>query len=135
MPFGQEKYTSQLLTAATAANSPPTAATDGISLNDLKYADEAVILVVSTAGSGAMDVTVRMWGYESTSAEWSPLGIGGDATKGFLNGGVAMGETTSDQIAHSEIIVGLSGLDRLYAEITAINGTSTAVSSWVSARP
>ena len=124
----------QLLTAATAANGVPTLATHGQPLNDIRYADSGVLTVASTAGSVVMTVTIRLWGYEADSAEWFPLGVGPDATKGIINGGVALGETSADQIAHSEIVSNIQSIDRIYAEITAIGGTATAISCWLVAR-
>ena len=65
---------------------------------------------------------------------WHPLGTGTDAAKGIINGGVALGETGTNTIAHAEVVQGLRGLDRIYAEITAIGGTSTAISAWLVTR-
>ena len=129
----------QLLTAATATNSAPTLSSDGFALSTTAAGveirgDRGLILVKSTAGSGTMTVTIRLWGYSVSSASWSPLGFGADATKGIINGGVALGETGTDLIQHAEIANGLENLDRIYAEITAIGGTATAISAWIVAR-
>ncbi len=116
----------QLLSAVTATNSPPTAATDGV---DVKASgilrDEAYVLVKSTDGSGTMTVTVKLWGWYDTVSAWAPLGIG--STKGVLNDGTAIAEETADNIVHVESLSGLTQLQRVYAEITAIGGTSTAI--------
>lgn len=125
-----------LLSAVIATNSPPSGAAagkpihlnmDGQSVGEgMAFGDDAAVLLVrSTAGSGTMTVTIRMWGY--ASAVWFPLGTGADATKGTINDGVALGETSADLIRHMEIMQGLSGLERIYAEITAIGGTATAI--------
>lgn len=116
----------QLLSAVTAVNSPPTAVTDGVDVKDAGILrDTAYALVKSTAGSGTMTVTIKMWGWYDTVAAWAPLGIG--ATKGVLNDGTAIVEETADNLVHVESLSGLKQLQRVYAEVTAIGGTATAV--------
>lgn len=132
----------QLLNAATATNSPPSGASAGVALYQKDGSatgisseiDEALFLLKSTAGSDTMTVTVRLWGYSAVSAAWHPLGTGTASGKGVLNGGSAIAETGTDEISHAEAVSGLRHLDRLYAEITAIGGTSTAVSAWLVAK-
>ena len=124
-----------LLASATATNSPPTLASDGVSLaTSAIRGDRGLCLVQSTAGSGTMTVTIRLWGYSAVPAAWAPLGYGADATKGVINDGAALGETGTNLIQHAELIDGLENFDRLYAEITAIGGTSTAISCYLAAR-
>ena len=96
--------------------------------------DRALLLVKSTAGSDAMSVTIRRWGYSAITQNWHPLGTGTASGKGLINDGNAIGESSTDNIAHTEILEGLSCLDQIYAEVTAIAGTSTAVSMWLLAR-
>ena len=131
----------QLLTAATAANGAPSLITDGFALRPASSSstidiagDRGLLLLKSTAGSSTMSVTIRLWGYSAISASWLPLGVGGASTKGIINGGNACGETGTDAIAHAEVIGGLENLQRIYAEITNIGGTSTAISAWLVAR-
>jgi hypothetical protein len=127
----------QLLTAAEATTLAPALAADGFALDrgsDLRRADAALLLVKSTAGSDAMSVTIRLWGYSEYGAAWFPLGAGADASKGVINLESAMGETGTDSIRHSEIVSGLSVFDRLYAQVTAIGGTATAISAYLVAR-
>lgn len=127
----------QLLDDATATNSAPTAATDGVALPPAW--GDAIVLVRSTAGSGTMTATVKLWAYWEGSADgstdaigWYPLGTDATAAdKGILNEGNALEETSADGIAHTERVVGLNAFRRLYAEVTAIGGTATAVSVWV----
>ena len=129
----------KLLTAATATNSPPSGATAGKALsrvgdegNTWPGADRAMVLVASTAGSGTMTVTIKLWGYSPVSATWHPLGTNATAaTKGIINEGNSIGETGTDTIAHAEIVQGLSAFSRVYAEVTASGGTATAVSLWL----
>lgn len=121
----------RLVDAATATNSPPSGSSAGVDLSGIATTFDAlehtVIVVRSTAGSGTMTTTVRLWGYESIGGNWTPMGPGADATKGTINAGSAMGETQSDQIDHSETLDWFGPFDRVYAEITAIGGTSTAI--------
>ena len=90
---------------------------------------DVVVTVYSTAGSATMTTTVKLWGYTIASGVWVPLGTGADATKGTINAGAAIGETAgiADVIRHSEIVSGLFNFDRVYAELTAIGGTATAI--------
>jgi len=134
-----------LLSGVTAANGQPSGATAGVPCYDSNVfgevsagvcypqlpSRESTILVCSTAGSGTMTVTIRLWGYNSATSEWYPLGAGADATKGVIDAGSAEGEVKSDKILHAEPLLMAGHFDRLYAEVTAIGGTSTAVDVWV----
>lgn len=123
-------HTWRILDAATATNSPPSGSSAGLanpSANIWPLPDDVVVLVYSTAGSSTMTATIKLWGYVTAAATWVPLGVGADTTKGTLNAGAAIGETSSDVLRHSEIVSGLFSFDRVYAEVTAIGGTSTAV--------
>lgn len=130
----------KLLTAATATNSPPSGASAGHSLRHRQPGlegywrgkNDGVILVKSTAGSGTMTVTLRVWCYSPLTAAWHPLGSNAtEATRGVLNDGNAIDEDGSDNLVHAEPITGLGAFTRIYLEITAIGGTSTAVSAWL----
>ena len=120
-----------LLTAAVATNSPPSGASAGVDVSGVfgsfTAIDWAVLQVRSTAGSATMTVAIRLWGYNALSAAWFPLGVGADATKGAINAGTTLGETAADTIRHTEPVYYVSAFDRVYAEITAIGGTSTAI--------
>lgn len=130
----------KLLTAATGTNSPPTVVTDGVPKkgrtpgttdSGLGESDSAVILVRSTAGSGTMTVTLRLWGWSDLTGVWHPIGTSTtDASRGLLNQATAIGEGPgpADTLRHAELVQGLSAFQRLYCEVTAIGGTSTAVS-------
>lgn len=114
-----------LLTAATATNSPPTATSNTVGVDIPFLCDQAVVFVHSTAGSNVMTATVRLWGFSRALQRWFPLGSG--TTPGVLNAGVAIPEISADYIAYAEPVANLRAFERLYAEITAIAGTSTAV--------
>jgi hypothetical protein len=119
-----------LLSAATATTSAPTAATDGVAMPHTT--DLATLFVYSSAGSGTMTFTGRLWGYNTTLAKWFPLGPGADATKGTINGGTALGETGTDSIAHCEVLDSLFNIHRVYMQVVAIGGTSTAIEAVLS---
>src|SRR3990167_1863205 len=93
--------------------------------------DRCLLMVKSTAGSATMSCTLRVWGYSAVSKEWHPVGTGTDALKGTINNGVALGETSTDTIAHAEVLYGLENFERVYLEVVAISGTATAISAWV----
>lgn len=127
----------QLLDDATAVNGAPSAASDGVALP--QRWGEAVALARSTAGSGTMSVTLKLWVYWEGSADgsgdavgWYPLGTDATAAdKGKLNEGNAIDETGTDLIAHVERVVGLNAFTRAYMEVVAISGTATAISAWM----
>jgi hypothetical protein len=109
-----------LVSAATAANGAPSLTTAPTAAQTLDYlSDQVTILVHSTAGSGTMTVTVAIWAYYPEAGRWYRLGL--------LNSGNAIEETSANAINYAEAVVGLRGATGLYAEITAIAGTSTAV--------
>lgn len=123
-------HTWRILDAATATNSPPSGGSAGLAIpsaNIWPLPDAVVVLVYSTAGSATMTATIKLWGYVTAAAMWVPLGVGADTTKGTLNAGAAIGETSADVLRHSEIVSGMFNFDRVYAEVVAIGGTSTAV--------
>jgi hypothetical protein len=101
----------------------------------LAGASTAHLLVASTAGSATMTATIKLWGVfriSGTLAYWAPLGTHATAaTKGIINEGNALGETGTDSIRHAEVIDLIEGIERVYAEITAIGGTNTAISAWL----
>ena len=127
----------QLLTDAAATNNKPTVTdgvtTDGFVLGNLWNAGKAVLLVKNTDAEEATTktVTIRLWGFSMVTATWLPLGIGANATKGIVNGGAACGETDTDIVRHAEVIDGLFGIERVYAEVTAIGGALTTISAWL----
>jgi len=100
----------------------------------VEIGDKAELVVASTAGSGTMTATIRLWGYSAVAQDWFPLGVGTASGKGVINGGSALEETGADAIAHIENIDGLENLERIHAEIVSIGGTATAISAWLVAR-
>ena len=128
-----------LVTGVTAANGAPTLATQGQHLrrgdpNNTGFGeldlvnDQIRAVVTSSAGSGTMTVDVTLWGYIPT------LGSGKWVTATKLNGGTSIPEQAADIIAYSERVLGLSQFTRVYAEVTAIAGTATAVGIYLVSR-
>jgi len=119
-----------VLSAATATNSAPSGGAAGVATNSLaiggNIADVCTVLAYSSAGSGTMTATIKMWGYANSI--WCPMGTSStDADKGKLNENNALGETSANAIAHAEPISYVGHFDRVYAEITAIGGSATAI--------
>lgn len=137
----------ELLGSTTATNGKPSLATHGVpvhrraegQLGDQGFQDNtvrAMLLVWSTAGSGTMEVTIRLWGYFKeyrkqeavvSVAKWFPLGPGTDLLKGTFNEQVKAGETNTNEITHEEIVAYFGTFERIYAEVVAIAGTDAAI--------
>ncbi len=123
-----------ILASRTTTNSPPTLITDGVSTDLLRSAfggtlpELNTIAVRSTAGSGTMAFTLRLWGlYGAAATDWAFFGGGTDALAGYLNDGTAYAETGTNTINRNELVYGLNHALRIYVEVTAISGTATAV--------
>lgn len=118
-----------VLTGTTTTNNAPSAATDGVRLwrNQVygeglhRNTDRAVVIVDGAATAATVgSVTVKLWGWNPTAADWFPLGTSTTAAnKGVLNEETALEETDSDKIQHTEIVQGLTAFTRIYAELTA----------------
>lgn len=91
--------------------------------------DEADIVIYSTAGSGTMTLGIsQLFVCSAVSLQGGPLGTGAsDTTKGAINAGTALGETSADRIFHRQRISGLSGVDGVQLQLGAIGGTATAL--------
>ena len=124
-------YAIELLASATAANGIPSASTAGISTNSLadlgRVPDKIRVGVKSTAGSGTMTVTLRVWGY--AGAIWFRL-KDLNASSAAPHTAVAIAETSADALQYSEEVTGISGCARIFLEVVAIAGTSTAVTGY-----
>ncbi len=112
----------ELLASAIAANGIPSGASAGISTalisTPLGYMPDSIAVgVKSTAGSATMSATVRPWIY--AGAIWFALPAL-----------TALAETSADSIQQAERVSGIAGASRLYLEITAIGGTSTAITGF-----
>lgn len=135
----RSQFTIELLASATATNSVPSGASAGLAMETLYTQAGGIpstltLIVRSTAGSGTMTATVRLWGYQASSGVWFPLGTGTGSDKGKINVAAALDETSADLIRHAEPIYTPEHFTRLYLEITAIGGTSTAITGELIAR-
>lgn len=128
MPYNDR--TAELLAEETSTTSPPSAATDGVAKPPgVKGGD---LILASTAGSGTMEVTIRIWGYQPDLTTWVPLSTGTGAgatanTSGWMNAGAKIEEIAADSLQHYEPIFGLDNFSRIAAEVAVIAGTATAV--------
>lgn len=132
-----DRNTIELLSAASATNSAPSAATDGF---DLKYwaADDATIVVDCSAASGTRSFSGIVWLYyeggqdnNSIGGVWCPAGTSDTfANRGMLNEGNALSDTAD--FTHAERIIGLRDATRIYLEVDATpGGTSPSVDAWL----
>lgn len=127
----------KVLEAAIATNGTPIGqgAAAGVSVGEVIKAGNphhATIFVASTAGSGTMTVTLRAWAMSVAAGNlWAPCGTGSATLRGVLNGGNAIDEVSADLLRHTEVIGAPWAMDRFYLEITAIGGTGTAISAWL----
>jgi hypothetical protein len=82
-------------------------------------ADQGLLMVRSTAGSGTMTADLRLWGFNKATGRWHAIGK--------PNGGTALAEVGTDLLSHSELIVGLRRFTHLYCQIVSLGGTATEV--------
>lgn len=127
----------EILAAAAAANGAPTG-TAGVAMQDIRslfggLAKKLRLITLSTAGSGTMTATMRLW-IRLGAIGWVVVHAMDHAADPFT--AVAIAETGTDTIGYSELVEGLEAADRVYVEIVAIAGTSTAVKALlVASRP
>ncbi len=124
-------YAVELLASATAANGIPSG-TNGISTELLgrlgRIPPSVRIGVKSTAGSGTMTVTLRVW-QRMGSIGWF-VGEAIEASSATPQAAVAIAETGTDSIAYTTPVEMLQAADRIYLEITVIAGSATAVTGY-----
>lgn len=132
----------ELLASVTAANSPPSAETHGLSTDQVKAAfggkipDDLSVLILSTAGSGTMTCTASLWAGSGVlgglTSGWGKPGLGATSSvKGLINAGSTIDEVSADKIWHAEPVGYIAHFSRVYLEITAIAGTLTAVTGFL----
>ena len=121
----------------TAPDAAPTAATDGFPLSRLYggpmgVADVAALCILQTTEGGTPAVMCKVWVYEPKLAAWLPLGTAGsDADKGRINGGTNLGVTSTDTIAHTEPLSGLSAFERIFLEVETNDGTTPVLNAYL----
>ena len=126
----------EIMASVTAGNSPPSGATDGVSIDVIKTAfggtvpDALTLGIVSTAGSDTMVCTAVLWTY--AAGQWGRPGVGATSSvKSLINEGNSIDEVSANQIAHFEEIHLLAHFERVYLEIATIGGTATAVTGYL----
>lgn len=124
-------YVVELMASVIAANGAPSG-TNGISTELLGRLGRVPTwlrcAVKSTAGSGTMTVTVRIW-IRLGDIGWivaKPF----NASSSAPQTAVAIAETSTDAIAYSEVVEIPGAADRVYMEVVAIAGTNTAVTGY-----
>lgn len=131
----------RILEGATAVNSPPsTYAAAGVDVGAIldgvfgakTWPASCGVAVTTSAGSGVMSATVKMWGGvlgigAAAAGKYLAAGTGAGAGAGLLNGGAAYDEHAADDIGRLDVIALPRICRKWYAEITAITGTATAV--------
>lgn len=130
-----QSWAVEILASAIAANGAPSGASAGVSTEKLsgiapdrgQIPDDIRVAVKSTAGSGTMTVTLRVWFY---SAGFWHAGKALNASSAAPHTAVAIPETGTDTIGYSEPVSVVGGAERIYLEIVAIAGTSTAVTGY-----
>jgi hypothetical protein len=135
--LGADLVSFEALATRATTNGVPSGASAGIPVALLKselgkIPDEISAYVCSTAGSGALSVSITVWGYVPThgGGKWVKPGVG--STRGQLNEGSAI--TGTDSIAWSEPFYLPGHFTRVYFEVTAISGTSNSVGVWLLAQ-
>ncbi len=132
-PEGNFKVAETVANGTFAAS--VTACTSGVLLDDFQDDEETSLILYSTAGSGTMTVTCKLWLFDLVARRWYPAGTHAtDASKGLINEGNAMGETGTNSIRHTELVYGLRHYKRAYLEITTIGGTNTAITAYLQSR-
>lgn len=124
------RYAIELLASIDAANGAPSA-NAGLSADTVRallgnLPDTMRVGIKSTAGSGTMTVTLKLW---------MKLGAAGWFVAKALNGGSAIAETGTDTIGYSEEVSTLGAADRYYLEVVSIAGTGTAVTGHLVVAP
>jgi hypothetical protein len=118
-----------ILNAATATNSAPSGASAGVAIpNDLREENVTVRFRHSTtAGNDARTFTAKIWGYCPGELDSDGAAIAGTAGWCDTEETYSLASVSADG-SIAKRFVGFTAFSRLYAEITAISGTGTAVS-------
>lgn len=128
---GGTSFTVEILASATAANGIPSGASAGVAMSVIRAINPTVdairVGLKSTAGSGTMTATATLWGYAGGS--WfvlKPLASSSAAPQTAI----AIAENSTDALVFTEIVEGLRAVERIYLELVAIAGSSTAVTGF-----
>jgi hypothetical protein len=125
-----------LLNAATATNSAPTAATDGVKLPP-DAIGKGMVLRLRHSATGARTATVKLWGYcpgeftrgpEGLPLQRGPTDIASTAGWDDLGEEKSLSSVSSDGSITAFVLEYASVYERLYVELTAVSGTSATIS-------
>ena len=122
-------YWLNILNGATAANGAPTLSTDGVTV-PVNFRNENVTVKFrhsTTAGNDARTFTAKIWGYCPGELDSSGAAIAETAGWCDTEETYSLASVSADG-SIAKRFVGFTAFSRLYAEITAISGTGTAVS-------
>lgn len=138
---GNTKTAESVANGTFALGNFASGALPGVDIKPLRFdrptslpSDKMVVILRSTAGSGTMTVTARLWGFRADVGTWVPIGSSATAdNRGVINLASAIAETTApaDQLRYADVVDAMWAFERAYLEITAIGGTATAVSAWL----
>jgi hypothetical protein len=128
-----------VLNAATAANNPPSAATDGLLVPPDRVGKGTVIRLrhTTTAGDDARTCTVKLWGYcpgeiaapkESLPTLRAETDIASSAGWDDMDEEYSLTSVSADGNVTAFVLEYPTIYQRLYVELTAVTGTGTAIS-------
>lgn len=110
-----------LLASGTTSSSAPTSLSDaalGGAIPGSGSVDEVHILVQNTAGTGALTIVLKVWGFNPELTRWFDLGS--------LNGGAPITPSKADTVSFGQGLQGMSAYSRLYLEIVGALGGSAS---------
>jgi hypothetical protein len=100
--------------------------------------DDELTFAISAnrTGGTVLAAQFRVWLYSIISGMWYPPGVGGDTTKGFLNGGAAVSEYATNLVAHWERVAGFKEADGVYLQILNQAGVpdGAGINGWLLGR-
>lgn len=112
-----------LLASGTTTSTAPATLTDatlGAQIPMSGTLEELHVFVQSTAGSGVMTATLKLWGFNAELGRWFDLGL--------MNGGSPIEESKADTLSWSQAVASPNAFTRLYVEIVgALGGAATAI--------
>lgn len=136
--LGTKTFTQmKILEDQATANNPPTQGTfpEALALAKLYQSVQlpgwGSLKIHDHGGSGVITATFRLWLGDDQIGRWYPGGKGADTTKGTLNDGAAIGETTADELAHAEPIFLVDHWTHVYLEVIAPGGTTPNFDAWL----
>ncbi len=115
-----------ILNEAAATNSAPSGAAAGVKV-PLNRKGKNVLVRFRHTATGARTFTVALWGYILGEVTAAGAAIASTAGWADLEETITLASTATDG-SFVRVFEALTGMDRVYAEITAVTGTSAKVS-------